>query len=84
MLLVGVVCVVTASTLGGYVIYCGLRLHPGLALLVACGSSICDNYAISARAPGIGAAAEDISTSIVFTAVLGLISLGLIRLNHVA
>jgi len=48
-------------------------LPPRLALLVACGNSICGNSAIAAAAPVIGAAAEDVAASIAFTAVLGVV-----------
>jgi uncharacterized integral membrane protein (TIGR00698 family) len=44
-----------------------------MATLVACGNSICGNSAIAAIAPVIGADGEDVSTSIAFTAVLGVI-----------
>jgi uncharacterized integral membrane protein (TIGR00698 family) len=50
-----------------------LRLRPRMALLVACGNSICGNSAIAAVAPVIGADAEDIAASIAFTAVLGVL-----------
>jgi len=49
-----------------------------MALLVACGNSICGNSASAAVAPIIGADGEDIAASIAFTAVLGvLVVLGL-------
>jgi uncharacterized integral membrane protein (TIGR00698 family) len=44
-----------------------------MAVLVACGNSICGNSAIAAVAPVIGARAEDVASSIAFTAVLGVI-----------
>jgi uncharacterized integral membrane protein (TIGR00698 family) len=44
-----------------------------MAVLVACGNSICGNSAIAAVAPVIGADSEDIASSIAFTAVLGVI-----------
>lgn len=43
-----------------------------MALLVACGNSICGNSAIAAVAPVIGADSEDVTASIAFTAVLGV------------
>lgn len=43
-----------------------------MALLVACGNSICGNSAIAAVAPAIGADSDDVATSIAFTAVLGV------------
>ena len=49
-----------------------------MAILVACGNSICGNSAIAAVAPVIGADGDDIASSIAFTAVLGvLVVLGL-------
>jgi uncharacterized membrane protein YadS len=44
-----------------------------MALLVACGNSICGNSAIAAVAPVIGADSEDVAASIAFTAVFGVI-----------
>jgi uncharacterized integral membrane protein (TIGR00698 family) len=49
----------------------GLRHR--MAVLVACGNSICGNSAIAAVAPVIGASGEDVAASIAFTAVLGVI-----------
>ena len=50
-----------------------LGLPHRMATLIACGNSICGNSAIAAVAPVIGADGEDISASIAFTAVLGVI-----------
>ena len=44
-----------------------------MAILVACGNSICGNSAIAAVAPVIGADSDDVASSISFTAVLGVI-----------
>jgi uncharacterized integral membrane protein (TIGR00698 family) len=44
-----------------------------MAILVACGNSICGNSAIAAVAPIIGADGEDVASSIAFTAVLGVV-----------
>lgn len=49
------------------------KLPHRLALLIACGNSICGNSAIAAVAPVIGADGEEIASSIAFTAVLGVI-----------
>ena len=49
-----------------------LGLKKRLAILVACGNSICGNSAIAAVAPVIGANSEDVASSIAFTAVLGV------------
>ena len=50
-----------------------LGLSKKLAILIACGNSICGNSAIAAVAPVIGADADDIASSISFTAVLGVL-----------
>ena len=44
-----------------------------MAILIACGNSICGNSAIAAVAPVIGAHSDDVAASISFTAVLGVI-----------
>ncbi len=48
-------------------------LNPKLAILVACGNSICGNSAIAAVAPVIGADKKDVASSIALTAVLGVV-----------
>jgi uncharacterized integral membrane protein (TIGR00698 family) len=61
-----------------------LGLSKRMALLVACGNSICGNSAIAAVAPVIGADGDDVAASIAFTAVLGVVVvLGLPLLGHV-
>ncbi|HEY0997008.1 MAG TPA: putative sulfate exporter family transporter [Gemmatimonadaceae bacterium] len=50
-----------------------LGLPRKLAVLVACGNSICGNSAIAAVAPVIDADAEHVASSIAFTAVLGVV-----------
>ena len=42
-------------------------------MLVACGNSICGNSAIAAVAPVVGADGDEVSASIAFTAVLGVV-----------
>jgi uncharacterized integral membrane protein (TIGR00698 family) len=72
-LLVGIASVV-AMALGVSFVMCrliGLPLR--MAILVACGNSICGNSAIAAVAPVIGADSDDIAASISFTAVLGVV-----------
>ena len=49
-----------------------LGLPTRLSILIACGNSICGNSAIAAVAPVIGADADDIASSISFTAILGV------------
>ncbi len=70
-LLAGTVAVVALALAISYAIGRALRLPHRLAVLVACGNSICGNSAIAAVAPVIGADARDIAASIAFTAVLG-------------
>ena len=49
-----------------------LGLDRKVALLVACGNSICGNSAIAAVAPVISADGDDVASAIAFTAVLGV------------
>ena len=72
-LLVGIAAIVTASIALSFAIGRSLGLGRRLALLVACGNSICGNSAIAAVAPVIGAEGEEVAASIAFTAVLGVI-----------
>ncbi|KQT57058.1 hypothetical protein ASG52_03010 [Methylobacterium sp. Leaf456] len=77
-LLVGIAAVVASAIAASYGIGRALGLAPRLAILVACGNSICGNSAIAATAPVIHADGEDVASSIAFTAVLGvLVVLGL-------
>jgi len=65
--------IIASMTIGGL-----LGLNPRLAILVACGNSICGNSAIAAVAPVIGATADEIASSVAITAVIGvLVVLGL-------
>lgn len=50
-----------------------LGLKTKLAILIACGNSICGNSAIAAVAPVIDADGDDIVSSISFTAILGVL-----------
>lgn len=73
--LVGAIAAVVAMVLiASYGIGRGLGLSRRVALLVACGNSICGNSAIAATAPVIHADAEDVASSIAFTAVLGMVT----------
>jgi uncharacterized integral membrane protein (TIGR00698 family) len=72
-LLAGIVAVVAMSIGFSYAISRLLRLPWRMAILIACGNSICGNSAIAAVAPVIGADGDDIAASIAFTAVLGVI-----------
>jgi uncharacterized integral membrane protein (TIGR00698 family) len=72
-LLVGIAGVVVLAIAASYGLGRALRLPHRMAVLVACGNSICGNSAIAAVAPVIGADGEDIAASIAFTAVLGVV-----------
>jgi uncharacterized integral membrane protein (TIGR00698 family) len=49
-----------------------MRLPHDMAVLIACGNSICGNSAIAAVAPVIDADGKDVAAAIAFTAVLGV------------
>jgi uncharacterized integral membrane protein (TIGR00698 family) len=72
-LIAAIVSVVVITICASYAISRGLRLPHRMALLIACGNSICGNSAIAATAPVIGAGSEDVAASIAFTAVLGVV-----------
>jgi len=72
-LLVGIAGVVGSAILLSFGIGRLLGLPTRMALLVACGNSICGNSAIAAVAPVIDADSDDVAASIAFTAVLGVI-----------
>lgn len=71
-LLIGVALVVAAAILVSYGIGRLLGLERRMAILIACGNSICGNSAIAAAAPVIHADSEDVVSAIAFTAVLGV------------
>ena len=71
-LLLGIVGVVAIAIGASFLLGRMLRLPVRMALLVACGNSICGNSAIAAVAPVIGADGDDVAASIGFTAVLGV------------
>ena len=82
-LAVAIVAIVAVGLGVGVLIARALGLRPRLAILVATGNAICGNSAIAAVAPVIGADAEDVASSIAFTAILGVIVvLGLPLLIH--
>jgi uncharacterized integral membrane protein (TIGR00698 family) len=82
-LAVAIVAIVAVGLGVGVLIARGFGLRPRLAILVATGNAICGNSAIAAVAPVIGADAEDVASSIAFTAILGVIVvLGLPLLIH--
>jgi uncharacterized integral membrane protein (TIGR00698 family) len=72
-LILGVAAVVAVAITASYLIARSLGLPLRVAILVACGNSICGNSAIAAIAPVIGADNDDIASSISFTAVLGVV-----------
>jgi len=72
-LLIGIAGTVVAAIVSSFAIGKLLRLPTRMALLIACGNSICGNSAIAAVAPVIGADGEDVAASIGFTAVLGVV-----------
>jgi uncharacterized membrane protein YadS len=72
-LLVGIASVVAIALGASFVIGRLIGLPLRMAILIACGNSICGNSAIAAVAPVIGADGDDIAASISFTAVLGVI-----------
>ncbi len=77
-LLFGIAGVVALVIPTSFLICRWLGLPHRMAILVACGNSICGNSAIAAVAPVIGADGDDVAASIAFTAVLGvLVVLGL-------
>jgi len=77
-LIVGIAVVVGVAIVSSYALCPMLGLPQRMAILVACGNSICGNSAIAAVAPVIGADSDDVASSIAFTAVLGvLVVLGL-------
>jgi uncharacterized integral membrane protein (TIGR00698 family) len=72
-LLAGIAAVVALAIAASYGIGRALGLSRRMAMLVACGNSICGNSAIAAVAPVIGANGRDIAAAIAFTAVLGVL-----------
>ena len=71
-LLAGIMVVVAVAVVSSYAIGRALGLPQRMAVLVACGNSICGNSAIAAVAPLIGASSRDVASAIAFTAVLGV------------
>jgi uncharacterized integral membrane protein (TIGR00698 family) len=77
-LLLGIAVVVVVAIAASYAISRAFGLPQRMAILIACGNSICGNSAIAAVAPVIGADGDDVASSVAFTAVLGvLVVLGL-------
>ena len=72
-LLAGIALTVAVVIAASYGVSRALRLPRRMAILIACGNSICGNSAIAAVAPVIGADSDEIASSIAFTAILGVI-----------
>ena len=73
LVILGIACIVALAIGTSYLIARALGLPRRMSILIACGNSICGNSAIAAVAPVIGADADDIASSISFTAVLGVV-----------
>lgn len=73
VLLISILGIVAGAILLSFTIGRVLGLTKRMAILVACGNSICGNSAIAAVAPVIGADGDDVASSIAFTAVLGVV-----------
>jgi len=71
-MLIGIAFVVSLAIASSYSICRTIGLPQRMAILIACGNSICGNSAIAAVAPIIGADSDDVASSIAFTAVLGV------------
>ena len=82
-LAVGIILLVVVGLGASLLIGKAIGLPTKLAILVACGNSICGNSAIAAVAPVIGADREHVASAITFTAILGVaVVLGLPLLIH--
>ncbi|MGH7663277.1 MAG: YeiH family protein [Gemmatimonadaceae bacterium] len=82
-LAVGIVLLVVLGITASFVIGRVFGLPGKLAILVACGNSICGNSAIAALAPVIRAEREHVAAAIAFTAILGVaVVIGLPLLMH--
>jgi uncharacterized integral membrane protein (TIGR00698 family) len=73
LLILGIASIVAVAIGASFLLCRALGLPQRMSILIACGNSICGNSAIAAVAPVIGADADDIASSISFTAVLGVV-----------
>ncbi|SIN84787.1 conserved hypothetical integral membrane protein [Bradyrhizobium erythrophlei] len=73
LLMAAIVATVVVALAVSYSLSRMFGLSTRLAILIACGNSICGNSAIAAVAPVIGADSDDIASSISFTAILGVL-----------
>ncbi|RZS79879.1 putative integral membrane protein (TIGR00698 family) [Phyllobacterium myrsinacearum] len=83
MLVLSIAAVVALALGASYIIGRALGLPAKLAMLVACGNSICGNSAIVAAAPVIDAHSDDVAASIAFTAALGIFVVLLLPLSQI-
>ena len=81
-LVAAIIAVVCISLFVSYHIGRALGLTRHLAMLVACGNSICGNSAIAATAPVIDARSDDVAASISFTAILGVLFVFILPMLH--
>lgn len=81
-LVAGVAAIVFVSIGLTYAIGRVFGLSSKLAVLIACGNSICGNSAIVAVAPVIEAEAEDVTAALAFTAGLGVLAVLLLPLFY--
>src|SRR3954451_22716563 len=72
-LLLGIAGVVALPLLASYGVGRAAGLSRRMAVLVACGNSICGNSAIAAGAPIIAATGREVASAIAFTAFLGVV-----------
>ncbi|PRC93414.1 YeiH family protein [Solimicrobium silvestre] len=72
-LILGIAATVAIAIAASYTIGRLVGLPKKMAILIACGNSICGNSAIAAVAPVIEADSNDVASSIAFTAVLGVV-----------
>lgn len=72
-LIFGIAVIVAVAIAASYLIGRSVGLPKKMAILIACGNSICGNSAIAAVAPVIEADSNDVASSIAFTAVLGVV-----------
>jgi len=73
LLILGIASIVAVAIGASFLLCRAFGLPQRMSILIACGNSICGNSAIAAVAPVIGADADDIASSISFTAVLGVV-----------
>ncbi len=69
----GIAAVVAIAIVLSFAIGRSFGLPRKMAILIACGNSICGNSAIAAVAPVIDADGKDVAAAIAFTAVLGVV-----------